>query len=194
MARSSSPRRNKNASDDEDLQILEEYTRQNQAKTDLTGSKMGLYTLFGLLTSLVPTYMFTEIYGVDIYERVGLIFVVLVTIIVTCYLSKAYHNLFARQRPLFDSEYARVLQKGRARRTKEEFAQADARRERLSETASSAYSIWFLNAFFVVVCLSLAFYIFPGYNAKFNYLISTSAAAYTTHWFSTIKVPKKKSN
>lgn len=138
--------------------------------------------------------MFTEIYGVEITSRVGLVFALIVTAVVTKYLSAAYHNLFSRQRPLFDRDYARILQKGRTKRTKEEYAQADARRERLSETASTAYAIWFLNSFFVVVCLTLAFYIFPTYEPRFNYLFSTLIASYTTHWFSTIKVPKKKTN
>merc|ERR1712179_773193 len=174
----------KNLTKEEEL-LLQDFSR------NVTTKSSALFYGNALIVSAIPIWLFWRIHQMDLYQS-GILFAV-GTIISTYLVAFAYRNVkfvlkhkVAQKR---EDAVAREVMKKVADDKKMTKKEKDERilwkKNEVADYEATTFSIFYNNAFFLVLLIILSFYVLKNLNPTFNYLCSVGLAAGLLALFST---------
>eukprot|EP01088_Endostelium_zonatum_P022571 TRINITY_DN9831_c0_g1_i1.p1 TRINITY_DN9831_c0_g1~~TRINITY_DN9831_c0_g1_i1.p1 ORF type:complete len:176 (+),score=42.30 TRINITY_DN9831_c0_g1_i1:107-634(+) len=164
----------KEAQDKRDEKLLKQYAPKHRPNREQ------IYTYVGaaFLLNLVPVYLFSSIFGVEIRENF-LLFLVTAALNALI-IAVGYHNIAYAVRSRLNAR-REALAPGSSGNEKK-----NSNRSRATNNETLAFSILYNNALFLASTVFLAFFVFKNSAAPYNYVVSTTASATALSLFASL--------
>eukprot|EP01091_Cochliopodium_minus_P006013 TRINITY_DN15899_c0_g1_i1.p1 TRINITY_DN15899_c0_g1~~TRINITY_DN15899_c0_g1_i1.p1 ORF type:complete len:185 (+),score=37.92 TRINITY_DN15899_c0_g1_i1:36-590(+) len=163
-------------------QYLVDIQRKREAELRPTFQQRITYYVIALITSIVPIFLFSSIFGISLTSHAPTFGIV--TIFTAAIITFAYHNgSYTIKSRIIDERVNSITVntfKGEISTNKQAFL--DEKRKELAVNTTNesiAFSILFNNLFFLSLLSIFAFFLLPSIGATdiYNYVVSVSASS-----------------
>jgi len=167
----------KKAFSKEELDLLNQYKKETTASPAVSG----LYSGMGLLTAMVPIFLYHFVLHAELESN--FIMYGIVSIVSGLILSAAHSNVAAKLKIRIESEVEKPMQKKIAKqyagkKTDKEIAEISRKRvQEISSRQAAATAIFQNNAVFLLGVITMVFHMCHNLSASVSYLCSVSSSA-----------------
>ncbi|KAH3784157.1 translocon-associated protein subunit gamma-like [Dreissena polymorpha] len=174
----------KNLTKEEEL-LLQDFSRNVSTKSS------ALFYGNALIVSAIPIWLFWRIHQMDLYQS-GILFVV-GTVISTYLVSLAYknvkfvlkHKVAQKREEAVAREVMKMISDDKKMNKKEKDERILWKKNEVADYEATTFSIFYNNAFYLVLLIVISFYILRNFNPNVNYVFSVGSAAGLLALFST---------
>ncbi|XP_033764286.1 translocon-associated protein subunit gamma-like [Argopecten irradians] len=165
--------------------LLQDFSRNVSTKSS------ALFYGNALIVSAIPIWLFWRIHQMDLYQS-GILFAV-GTIISTYLVALAYknvkfvlkHKIALKREDAVSKEMTKKFADDKRMTKKEKDERILWKKNEVADYEATTFSIFYNNAFYLVLLVIASFYVLRSINPTFNYLCSVGLAAGLLALFST---------
>merc|ERR1712179_207337 len=165
--------------------LLQDFSRNVSTKSS------ALFYGNALIVSAIPIWLFWRIHQMDLYQS-AIIFV-LGTIVSTYLVAMAYknvkfilkHKVAVKREDAVAQEVMKKLADDKKMTKKEKDERILWKKNEVADYEATTFSIFYNNAFYLVLLIIASFFVLKNINPTFNYVASVGAAAGLLALFST---------
>lgn len=144
--------------------MLQEFSRSTRVKVSLTPNRFATYFGIAFFTTIIPSYLFHSVRGLD-FEGFTVLLYVIVCAGAAYLLSQAYHNMyartFARLKKINDKDF--VLKAGTEPEEKQRLENA---KDVLTQQSALGQALAITNVVYLAVSLLFSFYVLSSADVR----------------------------